>query len=553
MFSKLNLQYKKSINHKKNNILIQEQIKQKTKQMDDKSINNALIIKVDNNKIKNITETIKKENILTLPIDNSISLKITDGSNINTDMINNLTTPDIDIDLSIIDKDNTIQHKITDGSNINTKMIEKLTIPDIDIDLSIIDKDNNFQHKITYCANISTKMIENLVTPDVDINIIDNNLQHKLTDVPNINTKMIENLIIPDIDISKTDNNLQHKLTDGANINTKMIDTINITPINSNELFEVPFNVDLIRRKGIKIFNNVYQSKYNNNKSNSTGLGDFIRGSYFILEFCDKYEFQPKIIFNSCISNFLKIKTHNIELIQNILNNINFFANNNLRSHNVQNDFIFDPIKDTEHIMSDFVDYTINSPTYYGNVFTFCNSFPNYDIPNKNKEYMKKILEPIDEMKFFVHKTLNELELQYKKYSVIHIRSGDSYLKNENNEVNTSYLYKLIKTIKNDIQKNTDTNPNIEKKYLLVADNNIIKFFLKSQFPYLKFIVKDITHFGEGVLLEEEKVKNTLLDFYLLSFSVEIMGYSCYQHGSGFSYWCAKTYNIPYFCKYINQ
>ena len=60
-----------------------------------------------------------------------------------------------------------------------------------------------------------------------------------------------------------------------------------------------------------------------------------------------------------------------------------------------------------------------------------------------------------------------------------------------------------------------------------------------------------ITHFGEGVILEEEKVKNTLIDFYLLSQSKSIFSYSAYQHGSGFSYWCAKTFNIPYVCKYV--
>ena len=63
--------------------------------------------------------------------------------------------------------------------------------------------------------------------------------------------------------------------------------------------------------------------------------------------------------------------------------------------------------------------------------------------------------------------------------------------------------------------------------------------------------MKPITHFGEGVVLEEEKVKNTLLDFYLLSLASAILSYSHYEHGSGFSYWCAKTFDIPYTCKYI--
>ena len=40
-------------------------------------------------------------------------------------------------------------------------------------------------------------------------------------------------------------------------------------------------------------------------------------------------------------------------------------------------------------------------------------------------------------------------------------------------------------------------------------------------------------------------------DFYLLANSNTIHSLTSYPHGSGFSYWCAKTFNIPYVCKYI--
>ena len=81
----------------------------------------------------------------------------------------------------------------------------------------------------------------------------------------------------------------------------------------------IPFNVNRIRSKGITIINNVYQQKYNFGKSKSSGLGDFIRGSYFILEFCEEYKFQPKIVFNNeYISKFLTNKTQNLDLINNL-------------------------------------------------------------------------------------------------------------------------------------------------------------------------------------------------------------------------------------------
>jgi hypothetical protein len=65
--------------------------------------------------------------------------------------------------------------------------------------------------------------------------------------------------------------------------------------------------------------------------------------------------------------------------------------------------------------------------------------------------------------------------------------------------------------------------------------------------------MNEITHLGEGVELDNEKVKNTLLDLYLISNANQILSYSVYEHGTGFSKWLAETYNIPYTCKYIDD
>jgi hypothetical protein len=233
-----------------------------------------------------------------------------------------------------------------------------------------------------------------------------------------------------------------------------------------------------------------------------------------------------------------------LELIQNVLRSIDFFKSNNIRAYNVQNGVILDPIKDNAHIMGNFVEYMVQSPVYYSNVFMFCNSFPIGDIPDKNKEYMRSILEPTAEMKQLIYDTLGNLNLSVKRYNVIHVRSGDSYLKNDINAFGAKYIEKLTTAIRGDMRFNGE-------EYLIIADNNSIKIALKNIFPGFKILVKEITHFGEGVVLEEEKVKNSLVDFYLLSFSKSIFSYSYYEHGSGFSSWCAKTYNIPYMCRHV--
>jgi len=314
----------------------------------------------------------------------------------------------------------------------------------------------------------------------------------------------------------------------------------------------IPYNVEKIRKKGVKVIYNVYQSKYSNGKINGTGFGDFIRGSYFLLEFCEKYNFIPKIVFNNCISKFLSTKLNNIDKIQNILANIEMFNNNNFKEFNIADNYILYPKLDLVHIMADFVNYITKLYVYNGRVFIYCIPYPLTTVSENSKAYMRMILEPTDEIKDNVSQCLKKADLSYKEYSVFHIRSGDNYLKEENKKFYIDYLNKLKIEIKTIIH-----NDNIKKtfntKYLIIADNNEVKILLKKELPEMKIILNEITHLGEGVMLEEEKVKHTLIDFYLLSFANNIVSFSCNEHGSGFSYWCAVTFDIPYVSKFINS
>jgi SsrA-binding protein len=91
----------------------------------------------------------------------------------------------------------------------------------------------------------------------------------------------------------------------------------------------------------------------------------------------------------------------------------------------------------------------------------------------------------------------------------------------------------------------------VQDRKLLLTKKEIKKIELKFSekgytiFP-LKMFFNEITHFGEGVELDNNKVKNTLVDFYVMATSKKIYSFSVYDHGTGFSRWCAETYNIPY-------
>lgn len=424
----------------------------------------------------------------------------------------------------------------------------------------------NERKSINNCLNLTNKVdnhkIQNVtqlcIQSSTEIDIVNMGMNTDTdtdTDTDNVKVEKLSNKTTEIVEMCK--------LYDGKKFNSQFLNIVDLveTPSMSKEMFlgdenyVIPYNVERIRAKGIKIINNVYQSKYNFGRANCTGLGDFIRGSYFILEFCDEYNFEPKIVFNNYIAKFLRTKTYKLNLIHNVLTGIQIFKNNNFSAYNIINNYIVDPKKDNKHIMAEFVDYVSGSVCHYGNAFVFCNSFPRHPtISVKNKEYMRNILEPIDEMKVFIQNTLHELQLTCKNYIVVHIRAGDAYLKNETDAFSDDYIHKLVNHIQFDIHRcrqGSSPNMNNTNHYLLMADNNRIKALLQEHFPHFKMVMKPITHFGEGVLLEEEKVKNTLLDFYLLSLSGAIFSYSHYEHGSGFSYWCAKTFDIPYTCKYI--
>jgi hypothetical protein len=58
-------------------------------------------------------------------------------------------------------------------------------------------------------------------------------------------------------------------------------------------------------RENYTTINHVYQESYIENH-HVTGFGDFIRGSYFLLEFCNKYGLKPEITINHPIALSLK-------------------------------------------------------------------------------------------------------------------------------------------------------------------------------------------------------------------------------------------------------
>ena len=297
-----------------------------------------------------------------------------------------------------------------------------------------------------------------------------------------------------------------------------------------NQSTDLDYNLEDIEihvlSANIKQIVNVYQRSYKNDK-NASGFGDFIRGNYFLMQFCDTFNLKFNVLVNHPIQEFLK----NNELLQ--------LHNNEIP--NYENIEFYQQVKIEGFLDENNLNYFLNTSenTNDGrNVFINTYLYPQNDVPQKHKEMMRSILEPIPELITQVNTVLTNLNLERHSYNVIHIRSGDKYLI-ENSVVDPIFIKKLANVLY--FLNNNET-------YLLLTDSYKLKYVLMKLFPHLKMYFNEITHFGEGVELNNEKVKNTLVDFYVMASSKKIYSFSVYDHGTGFSRWCAETYNIPYIC-----
>jgi len=306
-------------------------------------------------------------------------------------------------------------------------------------------------------------------------------------------------------------------------------------------------NIKKLHNHNIKFIHNVYQPTYIDNKK-PTGFGDFIRGCYFLLEFCKNYGFQPNINIHHPIAMFFQrfAPNYNSELKKEValfngnnLQNVEYYKNNSI------NQFIYN--KSTIH---EFIFYLNNLKKHNNSLFIYTILFPYKPILHECKIYMRQILEPTEEMKQYIQTTLNQCNLIKNNYLVIHVRCGDEYLIQNKQNINANYLKKITDEISLLFQLSS-----ILKKthvpFLLLSDSILVKNHVIQNFPTMKTLFHNIIHIGEGNVKERDEIKNTLLEFYLMSFSTTIYSFTCYQHGSGFSYWCAQTYDIPYNCKFI--
>lgn len=484
----------------------------------------------------NLLENYTKEN--NLIVDNSeLTMKMINVNNLNfLDIKNNYETDEVkNTDEQIINFDKNINYNFNKLFYIDNNNLNKNIDDNIFTDYSY---ENNF--KINNKLNMISINSEN-----IKIKIEENN-ENKLFSSIDTNLNLNINKFIPKETIDELNIPINLELNMDTDV-TKFNNFLNNKIINNNDVLKEKQKEFILNglRTSCNYLINVYQLVYNEKKI-ATGLGDFIRGSYFLIEFCKKYNFKYFIdISNHPIKNFLK-KYNKIKLnekIKNIYKKINKFEQDNFNPVISTNQNFITNYSNKE-IYFNFLEYLSNQEKYDKKIFIYTITFPNEGLINNYKKIMRDMFEPTDKMKLLINIKLKMIELKSYSYDIIHIRCGDEYLSNK--IINTDSVN--IEFILSELDK---LNPN--KKYLLISDNNFIKTFIKKKYNFINILYHDIVHTGENSEIIFKKLENTMLDFYLISKSKNVMSYSVYQHGSGFSKWCAFTYDIPYYCKYFGK
>jgi len=285
-----------------------------------------------------------------------------------------------------------------------------------------------------------------------------------------------------------------------------------------------------INNPKLKKIVNVYQLNYF--KCKSPGLGDYLRGCFFLMQLCQKLGLEFDIdISNHPMSEYIinngkspNINYDNIDWIQGLHRPPQLFENPK-------------PYLDI-HFINNIIN-TANrvNNSEFGTFVTAHPIFNNFTIEGRN--FIKSRLQPNQIMCDYIDITLKELNLEKNKYGIIHVRTGDKYLiEKKNMTINDmDYIKKII--LKKIIEG---------RNYLLISDNLQLKQYLKC-IPNLKIFIRKIEHLGgDGIKGIPNGTMNTIMEFFLMYYCNAILTMSVYGHISGFSKWCSIINNIPLTC-----
>ena len=265
----------------------------------------------------------------------------------------------------------------------------------------------------------------------------------------------------------------------------------------------------------------IYLVWRNKKEKTNHGFGDKLRGALFLYQYCNnnKINFELDATDDIC-GDFLK----------------NVFSND------------YDKIKDKpltyflydDKSFDNMVDKIEEKLSTNNDIFVYTHAVP-YDLSDDDKQFAKHICESTDEIKLEMNEKIKKLPTDF---GIKHFRFEDKVFKNDidSNDETFKEFYELLKSD----YKQTDilfTNSNNFKKY---AKENLGIQTIDCDDGLCK-----IEHIGEST--DKDSVKNSFIEFSIISKASYIKSYSTYNWLSNFVKWPANIYNIPVENKRIDE
>lgn len=329
--------------------------------------------------------------------------------------------------------------------------------------------------------------------------------------------------------------------------------------------------VSFIQKHRVTCICNVYQEVYMGGKK-ATGLGDFIRGCYYVIQFCRWLSGRVGGGGVGVMYSDMLIIHKLRDVLQRagagagagaIMSSIAVFSNQNWIRTEFAKDGTFKDETLGAAYLDMFMEYVMQSGVIYnGTVFVYTIAYPLWPIAGGARDIIRRGLCGSVDMENYVARVQSELGLVRGGYIVIHVRCGDQFLIGGgagsagsdsgvisglgDGRFNSEYIGRLLSAVGAVVAASTKEGH--ATSVLLIADNNEVKDHIVGRFPQFRAMKKAIGHFGEGETQSDDKIRNTMLDFYLMGRSAGVYSFTVYAHGSGFSRWCAETYGVPYRC-----
>jgi len=250
------------------------------------------------------------------------------------------------------------------------------------------------------------------------------------------------------------------------------------------------------------------------------GVADFLRGTVALYNYSKKYGFELLIDDSHPLFTYLKKSKYTT-------------------SNNTYETMELLPPISYEEIFGKLNDMFIQNQSFsiFTNSFYTINEYGNMSnygkMPEDCKPFLREVLSPCDEIENKIQNVFNDV---YKMnisdgFKVIHLRLGDIFINHANHYDNREYQYWY-----NKISNFVNENPG---EYILISDSSVIANKLQSNIPKLHYWENTKIHLGDLKNNTEHSIFDTLVDFFILSKSKEII-----SNNSGFSKVVSLIYDI---------